>query len=247
MAKLLKRIRKRSTRHNCGHGEVKYKIYAECCRKSYSCMACHDDHECHNVTPGDIMMISCHKCLKLQAFSSSCTSCHKKFGSYSCSLCKLNTDKDVSHCILCDRCHFSGDRYFYCNGCSTCLPDSFKNKHLCDSEINQKECPICLECILTPTNQPLQMLKCKHALHIKCFNAQYAKDVTKYKCVVCSCSVYDMKKVWADLDHRTIRSVVIESGISIICNDCHTDTYDTVSYVFGSKCQGCGSYNTYPK
>ncbi|KAG6435165.1 hypothetical protein SASPL_100034 [Salvia splendens] len=70
--------------------------------------------------------------------------------------------------------------------------------------------------------------------------------ICRYRCPICSKSVFNMSNSWERLDEEIAATAMPEEyryEVENLCNDCN-HTSKTFFHIFGHKCQHCNSYNT---
>ena len=170
----------------CTHFNFNHEIYLTCCQEYYKCYFCHNENKDHIVKFKDIQKMKCNKCNTEQDISNSCIQCNMKFAKNYCNKCKYWNDKNIYHCNECDICYIGNEEEFiHCKDCNKCFYKHLYNDHLCNS--NEEECQICLESF-KKRNEKSYYLKCKHKIHISCYNKyqHYCLENKKlFKCGLC--------------------------------------------------------------
>ena len=168
----------------CSHYYNNCKILAPCCNIIYNCHECHDHKETHKINQRNITQIICNKCNKIQNKSNICINCSNKFSNYYCDICNIwCSSNNTYHCNKCNTCRVGNiNNYKHCDKCKVCIHINKYEKHKCFSD-GILECPICIESINTSPN-PSSILKCGHAIHIKCLNQLIKNNFNK--CPICN-------------------------------------------------------------
>lgn len=231
----------------CQHYKRKCKLLAPCCNRDYFCRICHDEKENHVLDRHAVKKVVCAKCEEVQEKLEKCTKCDIVFGKYFCSFCSLYDDEDKKqfHCKGCGLCRVGGrENFFHCETCDMCLALDLKDQHKCIEKSSRSNCAVCLEDLHTSRIEA-HIPQCGHLIHRTCFREMIKTG--NYACPICGESMLNMKEVWENLDEEIANCQMPEEYkdylIQILCRDCHKES-NVVFHVLGSKCTGCGSYNT---
>lgn len=231
----------------CSHYGRNCSLVAPCCDKVYVCRVCHDEAEEHSLVRSDVSEVVCEQCQTRQPVNSHCINCKIEFAKYFCSKCRLydNVDKQQFHCDACGLCRIGGrENFFHCEKCDVCLSITMKDSHECLEKISHKRCPVCLLNLHT-SRQPSQIPKCRHMIHVDCFeNLLHAGH---YACPICGKSMVNMNNIWKMRDEEVMQTEMPDEyknvTTKILCRDCRKENVVPLHFL-GMKCPDCGSYNT---
>mmetsp|Transcript_23708 Transcript_23708/g.29430 ORF Transcript_23708/g.29430 Transcript_23708/m.29430 type:complete len:103 (+) Transcript_23708:519-827(+) len=92
----------------------------------------------HRLDRHKVTHVKCLRCQAEQVKGKTCTSCHKDFSKYFCSVCSLYDDKGaekkIFHCDKCGICRVGGrENFYHCDACECCLATHMKDNHNCVS------------------------------------------------------------------------------------------------------------------
>lgn len=255
----IEQARKQVTFHNpetralgCEHYQRGCKLYAECCKKWYTCRFCHDAAEDHVYDRYSTKTISCMSCATIQPVASHCVNerCGVEFAHYYCGNCKFydnDKTKDIYHCDKCNICRIGkglGIDYFHCDKCNACMSVTLRD-HKCVERSLESDCPICHTFMFTSTT-PVMFLPCGHCMHVKCYE-EYT--LTNYVCPICSKSLGDMRQYFGRIDELMAQERMPDEYANhcaeVFCCDCERKSSTKFHFIY-HKCQypDCGSYNT---
>jgi len=187
---------------SCNHYNKNcYKFYFDCCKIYDPCIRCHKERKSCNETLllNKVKTISCVECDKEQECSEYCSNCFIKFAKNYCSICKLWTDDNITHCSSCNIClKGKKEELFHCEICQACFYVDDKLNHKCSKySYKDQTCVICNEAIFF-SNNTIQKFNCDHLIHSKC-KEEFDKN-NLYKCPRCKKSCLpNMELYWENI------------------------------------------------
>lgn len=223
------------------------------CKDFVNCRLCHT-----HLDRFKIEKVKCKKCKHIQSPKIECNKCQNKFGDYYCNVCNMwdSSEKGPKyHCEECGICRVGKkEDYVHCAKCCMCLRKEVfedENKHECRETTFKDNCVVCREELFASVN-PVQVLKCGHAIHGECLREIAQRD---YRCPICKKSMVDMTNVFLYYDtvQATSNVEAVLSGlpeeyktkeVQRYCNDCETSCVLKFNPFGLYKCLECGSYNT---
>lgn len=248
----------------CAHYKRKARLLAPCCDEWFGCRFCHDKvksedaadrKKAHTMDRHAVTTIQCMRCRTIQPAGPVCTGCSVTMGAYWCATCVFLDDvyKGQYHCDKCGICRVGGaEHHTHCDKCGICVKTAILESHVCLSNAARLDCSICLES-LHGARDPVQYLRCGHALHGACFRSFLESGQSA--CPLCKKSVmdeggqrrairmrdYELAMTPMPLEYRQKR-------VRIRCNDCGAESV-TPFHIVGLKCLATaatcgGSYNT---
>jgi len=252
----------------CKHYRRSCKLVMPCCNRLFTCRLCHDEaiteesirrghnFQWHQANRYEIKQMWCMHCSTLQPAAANCAVCSASMSRYCCNICNLYDDaplRDIYHCPYCNVCRLGkglGEDLVHCMKCNACISTRLKN-HVCRERTLEDDCSICQTSLFDAT-EPLQLLKCGHFMHRKCYH-DYVK--TNIRCPTCRKCVRDMSMVWAKYDSfwdqvRNNPNAHRSAPIFLRCLECGAQCQTTRASTDSSlvnlpdKCLQCGSYNT---
>lgn len=227
--------------YGCKHYLRKCSIYAECCKKTYQCIHCHNIDNNHDIQSIDIKNIVCDECGKKQKPKEKCEDCYIYFGDYFCEKCIIFDDtknKEIVHCNDCGICRVTyGKKLYHCDKCNMC---AFSKHEKC---YKIGDCPICCESLHKSINSAT-LTKCNHWIHNKCLEELLKKD---YKCPICMKTVIPIDILEKIMDLQ-VNSYILPDDyknmdVNIKCIDCEEKSIAKF-HIVAMKCPKCRSYNT---
>lgn len=248
--------------YGCDHYKKKCELLAPCCNTWYMCRHCHNENYKGPEGPGctveqlprtKVTKVRCLLCKTEQEPSSKCTNCGETFARYYCSKCVFyddSPDKDIFHCDDCGMCRVGKkEDSQHCFNCGLCINKLSQDKHQC-MEIRGQNCPICLESLFESVKPYIQLMRCRHWIHVECFDG-YCHSIGISRCPICGTSLVVMKK--SDIE---ILDMIVEEAkeqlppelkgkkVDIVCLDCLEKSEGVEFSLIAMKCANCGSYNT---
>ena len=181
-----------------------YKFYFDCCNTYDPCKRCHLEREsCSSLTSTkqnipSLKTIECIDCSTEQEPSNTCVNpdCQIQFAPNYCGICKIWTQKSITHCELCGICRIgTPDTLFHCVTCGICF--MVGSTHTCKSNYKQAICSICTDQIFNSQSNSVQFENCIHMAHSNCFHQYIGQN--NYRCPCCKKSVVNMKTQWTYL------------------------------------------------
>ncbi|GJP51048.1 hypothetical protein CLOM_g10218 [Closterium sp. NIES-68] len=242
--------------YGCAHYRRRCKIKAPCCDEVFDCRHCHNDAKSHSEDKGrheisrhKIELVICSLCATEQEVQQVCKACGVCMGRYFCSKCKFYDDevsKEHFHCDECGICRVGGkDKFFHCSKCGCCYATSLREDHRCVEKSMHHNCPVCFEFLFESLRETSVLRECGHTIHTECLDE--LRKHNRYACPICCKTMFDMSRVWAQLDQEVAATPMPEAYQNqmtpILCNDCG-GSGSVPFHVVGHKCPHCGSYNT---
>ncbi|CAI5504244.1 unnamed protein product [Closterium sp. Naga37s-1] len=242
--------------YGCSHYRRRCKIKAPCCNEVFDCRHCHNDAKSHSedksrheIARHNIERVVCSLCSTEQKVQQVCEACGVCMGRYFCFKCKFYDDevaKKHFHCDECGICRVGGkDKFFHCDKCGCCYATSLREDHRCVEKSMHHNCPVCFEFLFESLRETSVLRECGHTIHTECLDE--LRKHNRYACPICCKTMFDMSRVWAQLDQEVAATPMPEAYQNqmtpILCNDCG-GSGSVPFHVVGHKCPHCGSYNT---
>jgi RING finger/CHY zinc finger protein 1 len=186
----------------CEHYNKKcYKFHFTCCNIYDPCIRCHRERrliESENMLCNDnniiVEQITCSECDFAQPLSNICINCSVQFATNYCDICKIYTDKNITHCEYCKICRIGNkDDLFHCFNCNGCFFSINKSSHKCQINLLDETCSVCNESIFN-SRYNSHISECGHPIHEKCLQDSLTHG--QYKCSLCKKSIIDMSAHW---------------------------------------------------
>lgn len=137
--------------------------------------------------------ITCSECNFEQDLSNFCSNCSVQFATNYCDICKLYTDKNITHCEFCKICRIGNEDLFHCFNCNGCFFSINKSSHQCQINLLDKMCSVCNESIFN-SRYNTHISECGHPIHENCL--QDSLKHGQYKCSLCKKSIINMNAHW---------------------------------------------------
>ena len=186
----------------CEHYNKKcYKFHFTCCNIYDPCIRCHKERiEFDNenilcdINTINIDKITCSECDFEQIISEFCSNCSIKFANSHCNICKIYTEKNITHCEYCKICRVGNkDDLFHCFNCNGCFFSKDKEKHKCTINLQEETCSVCNESVFN-SRYDIHISTCNQPIHINCL--EKSLEHNQYKCSRCKKSIIDMSQHW---------------------------------------------------
>lgn len=209
----------------CEHYDKKcYKFYFKCCNIYDPCIRCHKERrltDCENMLCNDntiiVDKITCSECDFEQILSEFCSNCSIKFANNYCSICKLYTEKNITHCEYCGICRVGNkEDLFHCFNCNGCFFSKDKEKHKCTINLQEETCSVCNESLFNSRSN-VHIAQCNHPIHMNCL--EKSLEHNQYKCSRCKKSIIDMSMHWDMIRLNIINTPLPRNIIPIISDD----------------------------
>jgi RING finger/CHY zinc finger protein 1 len=255
----------------CAHYKRKARLLAPCCGEWFGCRFCHDKvksedavdrKKAHTMDRHAVRTIQCGRCETVQDAAQTCRACGITLGAYWCATCVFldDVDKGQYHCDKCGICRVGGaEHHTHCDKCGICVKTAILESHVCLSNAARLDCSICLES-LHGAREPVQYLRCGHALHGTCFRSFLESGQST--CPLCKKSVMDDGGQRRAIRMRDVELAMTpmpleyrRKRVRVRCNDCGAESV-TPFHIVGLKCRATattattaastcgGSYNT---
>jgi RING finger/CHY zinc finger protein 1 len=209
----------------CEHYNKKcYKFYFECCNIYDPCIRCHKerrliDNDSMGCNDNSIVVnkITCSECDYEQTLSEFCSNCSIKFSNNYCKICKIYTEKNITHCDYCGICRVGNkEDLFHCLNCNGCFFSKNKQNHKCTVNLQEETCSVCNESTFN-YNSNISIPDCNHPIHTKCL--EKSLEHNQYKCSRCKKSIVDMSDQWNLIRFNIANTPLPRNIIPIIPND----------------------------
>lgn len=186
------------------------RFHFDCCGITDPCHRCHLARGTCSVRPPLISKVTCNVCNTEQPPAKNCMNCQVEFGKSYCSICKIWTPLDITHCNDCGFCRVGkSHEVFHCYTCDACFGVEGKSGHRCARiQLKDAACPLCLESVHT-AQKASNILPCGHVLHADCWKEAAQKG--EFRCPTCRKSLFDMAQFWNSI-RRSIELQPIPRG-----------------------------------
>jgi RING finger/CHY zinc finger protein 1 len=185
----------------CEHYEkLCYNFKFSCCNIQDPCKRCHLERNSCNLENIKVINITCSECNISQEPNDFCVNCKIKFSNSHCDICKIWTQKQITHCDKCKICRIGlSDTLFHCDDCGICFNkvNNQNNSHKCSKKsISSYKEGICVICSDNTFDSQIESfpLICGHFIHQNCFT-QYISN-NNFKCPYCKKSICNLKSQW---------------------------------------------------
>ncbi|CAI5497445.1 unnamed protein product, partial [Closterium sp. Naga37s-1] len=195
-------------------------IKAPCCNEVFDCRHCHNDAKSHSedksrheIARHNIERVVCSLCSTEQKVQQVCEACGVCMGRYFCFKCKFYDDevaKKHFHCDECGICRVGGkDKFFHCDKCGCCYATSLREDHRCVEKSMHHNCPVCFEFLFESLRETSVLRECGHTIHTECLDE--LRKHNRYACPICCKTMFDMSRVWAQLDQEVAATPMPEA------------------------------------